>query len=84
VLYRVIIAPSAQRSIDRLPPVDARRIYAATEALGHNPRPPGCVKLTQSPLWRIRVGQYRIVYAIDDAALLVTVVKAGHRRDVYR
>jgi mRNA interferase RelE/StbE len=84
VPYRVIIAPSAQRSIDRLPADDARRVYAASQALGLNPRPSGCVKLTAAPLWRIRVGRYRVVYAIDDPALLVTVVKAEHRRDVYR
>ena len=61
------------------------RIVARIEALADNPRPPGGVRLSRpSGLWRIRSGVYRIIYQIQDARLLVTVVKVGHRRDVYR
>jgi hypothetical protein len=59
--------------------------FPATAALGDNPRPPGCVKLAGADdLWRIRVGQYRVVYAIREAELLVLVARVAHRRDVYR
>ncbi len=82
--YTVVLARQAQRAIARLPSADAQRMYAATQALAQNPRPAGCVKLTGSPDWRIRVGSYRVIYAIDDAAAVVTVLKVGHRREVYR
>ncbi len=82
--YTVVLARRAQRAIDRLPSADAQRIYVATQALAQNPRPAGCVKLAGSPDWRIRVGSYRVIYAIDDAAAVVTVLKVGHRREVYR
>ena len=54
-------------------------------ALAENPRPPGCLKLSgEESLWRIRVGDYRVVYQVQDAVLLVLVVKLGHRREIYR
>jgi mRNA interferase RelE/StbE len=54
------------------------------EALEADPRPSGCKKLTNSELWRIRVGDYRVVYSIEDAKLVVLVVRVGHRREIYR
>ncbi len=54
------------------------------EDLDPLPRPPGCLKLTGADLWRIRIGDYRVIYAIDDALRLVMVVDVGHRGDVYR
>lgn len=61
------------------------RIRAATEALGENPRPEGVTKLAGTDdLWRVRVGDFRVVYMIADDVLVVTVVRIGHRRDVYR
>ena len=60
------------------------RIDAAILALAETPRPPGCTKLTNQEAWRIRVGDYRIVYEIRDTALVVTVIEIGHRREVYR
>lgn len=83
--YTVEIDTKAAKEIRALPRQDQRRIIAKAQALGGNPRPPGCVKLSGvSRLWRIRVGVYRIIYQIEDDRLLVTVVRVGHRRDVYR
>jgi mRNA interferase RelE/StbE len=60
-------------------------ILASIVALASNPRPTGCVKLEGAEsLWRVRVRDYRVVYQITDRQLLVTVVKIGHRKDVYR
>lgn len=83
--YRVIFKPSAGRALRSLPNAVQLRIVAAIDDLSHQPRPPGCVKLAGGEnLWRIRIGDYRVVYAIDDKVLIVTVVKIGHRGDVYR
>lgn len=83
-MYAVVIVRSAQKELARLPAADYARVLAAIEALAATPRPAGCVKLTGSEFWRIRVGQYRVVYATKDTELIVTVVKVGNRRDVYR
>ena len=83
--YTVVIDTKAAREIHALPQREQERIIARAEALADNPRPPGCVKLAgESNLWRIRSGVYRIIYQIKDNRLLITVVKVGHRRDVYR
>jgi mRNA interferase RelE/StbE len=82
--YTVVLPRRMQWDIDRFPEADARRIYAAIYSLRQNPRPIGCIKLTATPYWRLRVGQYRIVYAIDDNELVVTIITVGNRRDVYR
>jgi mRNA interferase RelE/StbE len=83
-MYTVVVLRSAQKELARLPAANYQRVLAAIETLATTPRPAGCVKLTGSEFWRIRVGQYRVVYAIKDAELIVTVVKVGNRRDVYR
>lgn len=83
-MYALSILPSAQKELARLSDSDYRRVVAAIQGLATTPRPVGCKKLTGSDEWRIRVGQYRVVYEIEDAALVVTVIKVGHRRDVYR
>ncbi len=82
--YQVVVTSRAERALDRLPPVEARRIYAAIFALADNPRPHGCKKLEGQDSWRIRIGNYRVIYEINDRALVVTVVNVGNRRDVYR
>ncbi len=81
VFYR----PGALRDLRKLP-VDAQRaLHVAAEALSIDPRPPGCRKMTGAPdRWRLRVGDYRLVYELDDAAAQVLVVAVGHRREVYR
>ncbi len=63
----------------------ARRIIWRIEALASNPRPPGCVKLRGADdLWRIRVGDYRVIYSIDDGARIVDISAVRHRSDAYR
>jgi mRNA interferase RelE/StbE len=84
-MYQVIIKPAAEKQLDRLPSKDRRRVVAALATLSDEPRPPGCAKLEGADdLWRIRVGQYRVVYTIRDDKLLVLVVRVAHRKDVYR
>jgi len=83
--YEVVFARSARRELEGLEASIARRIIARVEALTTNPRPPGCVKLQgAADLWRIRVGEYRVVYSVDDDARLVDLRVVRHRRDVYR
>ena len=84
-MYRIHFASRAERAFRRLSPEVQRRLDPAILALANNPRPPGCVKLSSpDSLWRIRVGDYRIVYQIHDEALLILVFNVGHRREIYR
>lgn len=83
--YSITFARSARKELDRLPPDLAERVLTRIEALSENPRPAGVTKLRgQKNLWRLRVGDYRVVYAIDDAAKGVDVSIIRHRREVYR
>jgi mRNA interferase RelE/StbE len=85
MIYRVEIRASAQRDIARFPSREQKRITTKISALAENPRPSGCVKLTAlDNLWRIRVGDYRVVYSIHDQELIVLIVHVAHRREVYR
>jgi mRNA interferase RelE/StbE len=83
-MYTVGIQQRARRALARLAEPDYSRILDAIRALGITPRPVGCRKLTDRDGWRIRVGDYRVVYEVDDARRTVTVLDIGHRRDVYR
>ena len=84
-MYRVELSSRAERAFRNLPAETQRRLVPAIQALGQNPRPSGCKKLSaEGSVWRIRVGDYRIVYHIRDDELLVLVVKLGHRREIYR
>ena len=80
----VEIKRSAAKEIEALPPKDRRRVVTKIEGLSRNPRPPGCEKLSGQEKYRLRRGDYRILYEIIDQRLLVTVVRVGNRRDVYR
>jgi len=82
--YSVVLTASARREIEGLEKTDRRRVVAAIGFLREDPRPHGCEKLSALDRYRIRVGSYRVVYTIDDAAVTVFVMKVGHRRDVYR
>lgn len=82
--FRLLIKPSAVREIEGLPKADRQRVVKRIQALGSDPRPPGCEKLSGRELYRVRQGSYRIVYEIVEREVVVTVVKVGHRRDVYR
>ena len=78
---RVELAPAAQRQLRRLPPGDAARLRGPILALAIEPRPPGVVKLAGSEFWRLRVGDLRIVYLIDDAQNLVVVLRVARRSE---
>ena len=82
--YSVLIKPSAAKELERLPDKPRRQIARRIQALAHRPRPAGCEKLTGEDVYRIRQGDYRVVYSIADAELTVVVVRIGHRREVYR
>jgi mRNA interferase RelE/StbE len=82
--YAVLFESPAWREVERLPPREGARVVTAVEALAVNPWPPGSAKVHGTPYWRIRVGVYRVLYEIQDAALRVLVVRVGHRREVYR
>jgi mRNA interferase RelE/StbE len=84
VSYSVLILRRAQSEIGSLPREFSEKLKTAISALADNARPRGCRKLTGREGWRIRVGNYRVIYAIDDQAQTVTVFHVGHRRDIYR
>lgn len=81
--YEIQILPAAVRELRKLPPEAKRRVQAVIELLADDPRPPASKKLTGRAEWRVRTGDYRVLYRIEDALLTVVVVRAGHRRDVY-
>lgn len=82
--YRVALTASAERELHRLSAKVVARIMPRLERLATAPRPPGCKKLKGGDHeWRIRVGDYRIVYVIDDTARTVDVTRIAHRREVY-
>ena len=82
--YRVEFAPLAHRQIRKLTREVQKRIMERAEQLALDPRPPGVRKLVdESNLYRVRLGEYRIIYQIRDQELVVLVVKVGHRREVY-
>lgn len=82
--YSIQILRSAQKQLSKINRQDQDRIISAIESLTHNPRPDGCIKLSGRPAWRIRIGLFRVIYEIQDAKLIVLVVKIGHRREIYR
>ncbi|GAA6620661.1 type II toxin-antitoxin system RelE family toxin [Scytonema sp. NUACC26] len=82
--YSIEIKPAAAKQIRKLPRDVQERIGARLNELALNPRLDGVKKLTNSELYRARAGDYRIIYQIQDNVLLVTVVRVGHRRDVYK
>lgn len=79
--YRVELAPAAQRQLRRLPPGDAARLRGPILALGLEPRPPGSTRLVGTDWWMLRVGDLRLVYAIDDAQRLAIVLRAARRNE---
>ena len=79
--HRVDLTPAAQRQLRRLPPGDAARLRGPILSLAIEPRPPGLVKITRTKYWRLRVGDLRIVYLIDDAASLVVILRVARRSE---
>lgn len=83
-MYNVVISKSASKEIANLPSQIINRIIPAIKKLGENPRPSGCKKLKGGQnAWRIRVGDYRVIYTIDDVIRIVDVRSIGHRKDIY-
>jgi len=83
--YRVALAPAAARQLRKFDPQVRRRVQAAIELLATEPRPPAATRLVGGAgEWRVRTGDYRIVYEIEDERLLVLVLSAGHRREIYQ
>jgi mRNA interferase RelE/StbE len=81
--YRIELRPAAIRALKRIHPEDKERVQGAIALLGQDPRPPKAIALSGRPGYRVRVGDYRIIYTIQDDVLLVVVVNLGHRRDIY-
>jgi mRNA interferase RelE/StbE len=85
--YTILLLPSARRALAGLPIAVRRRLGRAIDALATDPRPPGAKLLAGKPadrIWRLRAGDYRVLYDIRDAELVVLVIRVGHRREVYR
>jgi mRNA interferase RelE/StbE len=82
--YSLAFKPSAEKELRKLSRDVIPRVVAAVRALAEEPRPHGCVKLSASQSWRIRIGDYRVIYDIDDQSRKVDVLHIGHRREVYR
>jgi mRNA interferase RelE/StbE len=82
--YSLVIKPSAAKELESVPLKDRRRIVRRLQALASEPRAPGVQKLSGAEKYRLRQGDYRILYAIDDTERTVVIVKIGQRGDVYR
>ena len=82
--YRLLTKRSAAKGLDVLPKKDLARIAAKIQRLAVRPRPSGSEKLSGEEKYRLRQGDYRVLYSIDDKGMTVTIVKVGHRREIYR
>lgn len=82
--YDLLIKRSAAKELEALPTSYRRRIAAKIRSLANDPRPPGVEKLSGAEWYRLRQGDYRVLFEIDDGKRTVTIVRIGHRRDVYR
>ena len=84
VKYKIYIKPAAAKELEKVPKKVLLKIVGRIKRLSKNPRPFGCEKLSDEEKYRIRQGNYRIVYSIEDEKLFVIVVKIGHRKDIYK
>lgn len=82
--YKIEIKESAVKELNSIPRKDLKKIVQKIRSLSDNPRPNGCVKLSGRERYRIRQGDYRILYSIENEILVVYVIKIGHRKEVYR
>ena len=82
--YSLLVKASAAKELEATPKKDRARLAARIGGLAATPRPPGSEKLSGQEKYRIRQGDYRILYLIEDASSTVTIIKIGHRREVYR
>jgi mRNA interferase RelE/StbE len=82
--YRIVFKTSVVKDFRQIPKKDVQRILKRIDSLKEDPRPAGVEKLSGAEKYRLRQGNYRILYRIEDEIITVTIVKAGHRSDVYR
>ena len=84
-MYQIFISNSAEKDLEKLPLVAMKRIESAIDNLAEIPRPLGCKKLkgTNENIWRIRVGDYRVIYSIEDKIQIIDIRRVRHRKDVY-
>ncbi|HLL88252.1 MAG TPA: type II toxin-antitoxin system RelE/ParE family toxin [Tepidisphaeraceae bacterium] len=83
--YEIEYAPSAERQVRKLPRDVQVRVLQKVDQLASHPRPSGCKRLVgRTEMWRVRIGDYRVVYRIDDDREFLIITVVGHRRDVYR
>ena len=83
-MYKIVLSRSAAKSLDRIPEKAVIQCGKIIDSLKEEPRPVGCKKLTEQEGYRVRSGEYRILYTIDDSQKIVSIFRIGHRRDVYR
>ncbi len=84
-VFGIEVSATAERQLAKLSKADQVRVLRVAQQLAFEPRPLGCRKLQgYDDLWRVRVGDYRIIYSIDDRRVVIVVLKVGHRREVYR
>lgn len=82
--YEIVFKQSVAKDLRQIPGKDVQRILKRIDSLANDPRPADMEKLSGDDKYRIRQGNYRILYTIEDSVVTVTIVKVGHRRDVYR
>jgi mRNA interferase RelE/StbE len=82
--YELVFRKSVAKDLRAFPKQEVKRIMQRIRSLADDPRPAGCEKLSGQERYRVRQGAHRIIYEIEDARLIVLIVKVGHRRDVYR
>ena len=82
-MYQVVIEKRAQKELSKIPPPDYTKVTVALKGLAVNPRPHGYKKLKGRPGYRIRIGDYRVIYSIQDNILTVFILEIGNRRDIY-
>jgi len=82
--YKIFFRKSVWKDLKSIPDKDLTKILECIKSLGNNPRHPGCKKLSSQERYRLRQGQYRIIYSIQDEELTIWIVKVGHRKEVYR
>ena len=84
-MYKIVTNKSVDKSVKKLPKSSRRRVNEKIKSLGKDPRPKGSVQLSGQPkMFRIRVGNYRILYSVEDVIRIVRIKKVGHRKNVYR
>jgi mRNA interferase RelE/StbE len=82
--YRIEVKTSAAKELRKIPGKELTRILDRIRTLSDDPRPKGSIKLTNKEEYRLRIGKYRVLYSIEDNILVVYIVKAGHRKSIYR